>query len=358
MQIAGTTKNLWSKFPKIELHRHLEGAFDLRTLFRIAQKNKLDVPSDFSAFQEAFQFPKDSGPDFHLFLSKFKNNWYRSLEDIYAITYESVKSFKEDGLFYIELRFNPESFAIFNNFNREEVIKLVLEAGDKAAMEIGLKIKYLITFNRGQRDPDYFLSLYEKILSMNKPEIVGVDLAGDEVNYPVKLFTRLFTVINQDGRYKTTIHAGEVTPASEIWEAIKLHAARIGHGTAAIHDVKLQGYLTENRIALEQCITSNYQTGSWRDSKTHPMNPLYRRRVPVTINSDDPAIQNTDLSEDYEKAEKLFGFTLNDFVNLNLTAIQTSFVTDDEKETLQSEYLGAVGDFKEETSSHPKLSIY
>ncbi|MDR1626033.1 MAG: adenosine deaminase [Spirochaetia bacterium] len=356
MQIA-ETKNLWSKFPKIELHRHLEGAFDLKTLFRIAQKNKLDVPADFSAFKDAFQFPKDSGPDFHLFLSKFKNNWYRSLEDIYTITYESVKSFKEDNLFYVELRFNPESFAIFNNFDREEVTKLVLEAGNKAALEIGLKIKYLITFNRGQRDLDYFLSLYEKLLAIDKPEIIGVDLAGDEVNYPVKLFARLFTGVNRDGRYKATIHAGEVTPPSEIWEAVKLHAARIGHGTTTIQDPKLQDYLTDNRIALEQCITSNYQTGSWRDSKTHPMNPLYRKRVPVTINSDDPTIQNTQLSEDYAKAEKLFGFTLDDFVNLNLTAVQASFITDNEKETLQNDYLGAVGDFKELTPL-PKLSIY
>jgi adenosine deaminase len=350
-------KNLWSKFPKIELHRHLEGAFDLKTLFKIAQKNKLDVPADFPAFKDAFQFPKDSGPDFHLFLSKFKNNWYRSLEDIYTITYESVKAFKKDNLFYIELRFNPESFAIFNNFDREEVTKLVLAAGNKAALEIGLKIKYLITFNRGQRDIDYFLSLYEKLLVINKPEIVGVDLAGDEVNYPVKLFTKLFTAIRGDKRYKTTIHAGEVTPPSEIWEAIKLNAARIGHGTTTIQDPKLQDYLTENQIALEQCITSNYQTGSWRDSKTHPINPLYHKKVPVTINSDDPSIQNTELSEDYEKAEKLFGFTLNDFVNLNLTAISASFTTASEKETLQNEYLGAVGAFKEDLSL-PKLSIF
>ncbi|MDR1316694.1 MAG: adenosine deaminase [Spirochaetales bacterium] len=356
MQTA-ETKNLWSKFPKIELHRHLEGAFDLKTLFRIARKNKLDVPVDFPSFKNEFQFPKDSDPDFHLFLSKFKNNWYRSLEDVYTITYESVKSFKKDNLFYIELRFNPESFAIFNNFDRAEVTSLVLEAGNKAALEIGLKIKYLITFNRGQRDLDYFLSLYEKLLTINKPEIVGVDLAGDEVNYPVKQFTKLFTAVNQDRRYKATIHAGEVTPSSEIWEAIKLHAARIGHGTTTIQDPKLQDYLTDNRIALEQCITSNYQTGSWRDSKTHPMNPLYHKGVPVTINSDDPTIQNTELSEDYGKAEKLFGFTFDDFVNLNLTAIQTSFITSSEKETLQNGYLEAVGDFKE-NAAQPKLPIY
>jgi adenosine deaminase len=341
------TKNEWSKFPKIELHRHLEGAFDLETLFRIAQKNKLDVPGDFSGFKKAFQFPKDSAPDFHLFLSKFKSNWYRSLDDIYDLTYESVKTFRDDGLFYIELRFNPESFAVFNNFDREEVIGLVIEAGNKAAEETGVRLKYLITFNRGQREEDYFISLYKKILAMNKPEIVGIDLAGDEVNYPIKLFSKFFTAINQDNHFKLTIHAGEVTPASEIWEAIRLHASRIGHGTATIHDPKLQEYLKDYKIALEQCITSNYQTGSWPDEKTHPVNTLYRLGVPVTLNSDDPTIQDTGLSEDYAKAGQYFGFTKNDFVNLNMTAIQYSFMQDSEKEKLRADYLEAVGKVKD-----------
>ena len=182
---------------------------------------------------------------------------------------------------------------------------------------------------------------------MGNKDIVGIDLAGDEVNYPVKLFPKFFSFVKSDGLYKTTIHAGEVTPASEIWEAIKLHAARIGHGTAAINDQELQNCLKENSIALEQCITSNYQTGSWPDEKTHPINTLYRLGVPVTLNSDDPTIQDTDLSDDYAKAESHFAFTLNDFVNLNLTAIRNTFLTDKEKQTLENEYLQAVGDFKD-----------
>ena len=356
MQIS-ESKNVWRKFPKIELHRHLEGTFDLETLFRIAQKNKLNVPKDFPSFKKTFQFPKDSKPDFHLFLSKFKNDWYRSLDDVYNITYASVKSFKTDNLFYIELRFNPEHFALFNDFNREEVTKLILAAGNKAAAEIGVKIKYLISFNRGQYAADYFITLYKKILALGKPEIVGIDLSGDEVNYPVKQFSSLFHAINQDGQYKSTIHAGEVTPASEIWEAVKAKASRIGHGTATIQDTKLQKYLIDHQIALEQCITSNYQTGSWADEKTHPLNFFYRSGVPVTINSDDPTIQDTDLSDDYAKADKYFSFTLDDFVNLNLTAIKNSFLSDKEKAALQNKYLLAVGEFKD-TLLIPKLSSY
>ncbi|MFZ5980772.1 MAG: adenosine deaminase, partial [Candidatus Zixiibacteriota bacterium] len=299
-------KNVWNHFPKIELHRHLEGTFELKTLFHIATKNNLDVPGDLDTFKNFFQFPKDSKPDFQLFLSKFKNDWYRSLDDVYSITYESVKTFKDDGLFYIELRFNPEHFAAYNNFDRREIIKLIIEASNKASRETGVLVKYLITFNRGKQEQKDMIALYRTIRDLDIGDIVGIDLAGDEQNFRVDLFADLFEIIKNDGRYKTTIHAGEVTPSSEIWSAVKLHASRIGHGTATIHDPKLQDFLKEHRIPLEQCITSNYQTGSWSDEKNHPLGRLYRLGVPVTINSDDPTIQDTDLSDDYVKAAGYF----------------------------------------------------
>jgi adenosine deaminase len=85
---------------------------------------------------------------------------------------------------------------------------------------------------------------------------------------------------------------------------------------------------------------------------------LFRLGVPVTINSDDPTIQDTDLSDDYAKAERYFGFTLDDFVNLNMTAIETCFLSDPEKETLKNEYLKAVGDFKRTHKVPSKLTAY
>jgi adenosine deaminase len=349
-------KNIWRYFPKVELHRHLEGTFELKTLFTIAAKNRLPVPADFPTFKRFFQFPKDSKPDFQLFLSKFKNDWYRSYDDVYSITYESVKTLIDDGIFYIELRFNPEHFAAFNDFDRKEVIRLIIEAGNKAAGETGVVLKYLITFNRGKHAQKDMISLYKKIVDLNYSEIVGIDLAGDEQNFRVDLFSDLFNIIKEDGRYKTTIHAGEVTPSEEIWSAIALHAARIGHGTATIHDKKLQAYLTEHEIPLEQCITSNYQTGSWGDEKNHPIGKLFRLGVPVTINSDDPTIQDTDLSDDYAKAEKYFNFTVDDFVKLNLTALKSAFLTDTEKNSLMISYLTAVDGFKKEFSAAERVS--
>ncbi len=335
------------RFPKIELHRHLEGTFNTKTLFKISQKNNLDMPKQYEKFIEEIQFSKDSEPDFLGFLGKFKNHWYRSLDDVYELTYDSVQDFSNDGIFFIELRFSPEHFALQNNFDRKEVTKLVIQAGNEAAKKNNFFIKYLITFNRSKQDEDGMINLYNELKRLEMEDIVGIDLAGDELHYPPSMFKRLFDLIRKDGMYKYTIHAGEVTPPQQIWEAIEiLKAYRIGHGIAAIHDERLQMYLKEHDIPLEVCITSNHLTGAWEQEKTHPFGLLYKKGIPITINSDDPSIQGTDLTDDYVKAHDYFSLTLDDFVALNLKALQTSFVSEIEKKKLIAAYNSKLKEYK------------
>ena len=195
------------------------------------------------------------------------------------------------------------------------------------------------------------IELYNRLKRLEIPEIVGIDLAGDEINYPPDQFRDFFALIESDGLYKSTIHAGEVTSSHQIWEAIRnLHADRIGHGTSTIDDQPLQEYLKTSGIALELCITSNYQTGSWEDERNHPIGALYRNGVPVTLNSDDPFIQNTDLTDDYIKAVGYFDFDLEDLIQLNLNAIAASFLPKDRQEGLLRNYLVKVEQFKERHS--------
>ena len=342
-------KEIWKYFPKIELHRHLEGSFALEKLSEIALRNNLEDFKNFEKFKDKYQFPKKSKPDFLAFISKFQINLFKSLEDISSVTYESIKQLKEEGLFYVELRFAPHYFARQNNFDPIKITKLIIKNGNRAAKEIGLHLRYLITFSRRTQTSDEILKIYDQIVSLNYKEIVGIDLAGDEFNFPPKLFIPAFDEIYKRNQHKITIHAGEVTSSDQVWTVIKdLHASRIGHGTSVIHDKKLQKYLIKKKIALEQCITSNSLTGSWRNGEdNHPLGRLYRKGVPVTINSDDPTIQNSELTDEYLKVIRYFGFTIEDLININLTALRCSFLSNYEKEIFEKEYLQRVLYFKD-----------
>ncbi len=340
------TPEILRQFPKVELHRHLEGSYPLDKLYQIALKNKLDNSMSFEEFKIDNQFPKDGEPDFLLFLAKFRNHWYKSLSDISFLTYHSVLNLKNDGIFYIELRFNPEHFTAANNFSRLSVVRTIIAAGNRAAKEADIYIRYLITLNRGKHDPKELLEIYNHVKNSHK-SICGFDLAGDETNYPPEMFREVFQQIKEDGYYLTTVHAGEVSPPTQIWEAINnLHASRIGHGTSSILDSDLQKTLIARNVLLEQCLTSNYQTGSWRDTSSHPFGRLYRMGVPVALGSDDPSIQDADLTDDYYLAAKYFNFNIDDFVQMNLNALKAAFIKPGQKRYLKIRYLKAVSEFK------------
>ncbi|MBF9015231.1 MULTISPECIES: adenosine deaminase [unclassified Oceanispirochaeta] len=344
-------KDLLYKFPKIELHRHLEGTFDLDTLYNLSVKNDLDTPRDRAKFKEYCQFPKDHDSDFLLFLGKFHNNWYKSLDDVSEVVFNSVKNIKKEGLHYIELRFSPEHYALVNDFDRIDITKLVVDSANSAARQTDLKIKYILTFNRGKQTADGMIALYKKMLDLNIDSIVGVDLAGDEKNYPPELFIRFFDFVKKVGVHKIDIHAGEVTDSSQIWTAIdKLHADRIGHGVSAIHDKKLQLELIERQIYLCQCVISNFQTAAWSDTPTHPLPRLFRNNVPVSISSDDPTIQNANLVDDYRTIIESFDFNFQDLVDINFNTIDASFLSKDQKSTMKEDYSQALDSFIIENS--------
>lgn len=344
-------KDLLYKFPKIELHRHLEGTFDLDTLYDLSIKNDLDTPRDKAKFKEYCQFPRDHDSDFLLFLGKFHNNWYKSLDDVSKIVFNSVKNIKKEGLHYIELRFSPEHYALVNDFDRIDITKLVIESADAAARQTNLKIKYLLTFNRMKQNADEMIELYKKILNLNIDSIIGVDLAGDETNYPPELFIKFFDFVKNVGIHKIDIHAGEVTDSSQIWTAIdKLHADRIGHGVSSIHDEKLQNELIDRQIYLCQCVISNFQTAAWSDTPTHPLPRLFRKNVPVSISSDDPTIQNANLVDDYHTIIKSFDFSFQDLVKINLDTIEASFLSEDQKRKMEEDYTEALDTFIKENS--------
>jgi len=338
--------DLLYRFPKIELHRHLEGTFDLDTLYDISVKNNLDTPRDKVKFKEYCQFPKDHESDFLLFLGKFHNNWYQSFDDVYRVVYDSVKNIIKEGLHYIELRFSPEHFALVNDFDRIEITKIVIEAANAAAKSTGLKIKYILTFNRGKQSAEEMLELYKKMLDLNIDSIIGVDLAGDETNYPPELFSKFFKSVKEIGVHKIDIHAGEVSDSTQIWTAIdKLYADRIGHGVSTIYDEKLQQELIDRRIYLCQCVISNFQTSAWSDTPTHPIARLFRKDVPVSISSDDPTIQNANLVDDYYTIIKNFNFSFNELVKINFDSIEASFLSEDQKSRLREDYTSALDDF-------------
>ena len=84
-------------------------------------------------------------------------------------------------------------------------------------------------------------------------------------------------------------------------------------------------------VTLEICPTSNWLTNAVESPAAHPLKSLDRKGVPVTINSDDPALFGIDLNHEYRIMADAHGLDEADFHRLNERALKASFIPDAEK---------------------------
>ncbi len=129
-------------------------------------------------------------------------------------------------------------------------------------------------------------------------------IGGDEAAQPISVFRDAIRRAN--GLFIP--HAGETTDARNVWEAVEHGAQRIGHGIRAMEDPALCRYLRDHRIPLEISITSNVATGSVPSVEAHPVRRLFDLGVPIVLNTDDPAIFQTTLEQEYSLAGRVLGF--------------------------------------------------
>ncbi|MBW2523586.1 MAG: hypothetical protein JRI23_05400 [Deltaproteobacteria bacterium] len=137
--------------------------------------------------------------------------------------------------------------------------------------------------------------------------VVGFDIAGPERGNPPKLFRESFEIARA-GRIGITAHAGEDAPAEYIWQAIdELGATRIGHGCSAIHDEVLLRRMAKDRILVECCPTSNYQTGAVERGKPHPILTFLDHGVPVAICTDNTTVSRTHQDRETALVQAMLG---------------------------------------------------
>ncbi len=93
-------------------------------------------------------------------------------------------------------------------------------------------------------------------------------------------------------------------PSAQLSE---IGAERIGHGIRAVDDRDLMRRLREEQIPLEVCITSNVKTGAVESLGAHPVRKLFDAGVPITLNTDDPCLFETDLTREFALARMYSG---------------------------------------------------
>jgi len=347
MSRAGSNSTLratLAALPKIDLHRHLEGSLRLTTLRDIARQYNLDLPTnDVEELRPYVQVMNDE-PNYRNFLEKFNvlRRFYQSPETISRLAFEVMEDAYQDNVKYLELRFTPAALSKTRGYPLGEVAQWVLLAVEKARHVFpDMHVELIASLNRHES-----LEIAEKVTQIavdHKEDIVGLDLAGDEVNYPAAPFAALFREARKEG-LGIVVHAGEWTGPATVREAIEdLSAMRIGHGVRVVEDADVATLARERGIAFEVCPTSNLQSGVIQRMADHPLRDMFRLNLKATINTDDPSVSNIVLTDEYEVVVEDLGFTPDDVKNTILTSASCAFQPPAARARLVSRFREALG---------------
>ncbi|WP_188697949.1 adenosine deaminase [Bowmanella pacifica] len=320
--------------PLVDLHRHLDGNIRPRTIWDLAQQHQIKLPvNSFEALVPLTQI-QDQTSDLLAFLEKldYGVSVLADLDACYRVAMENMEDAHESGLDYVELRFSPHYMAMNHNLPMAEVVEAVIDGVRAGSEKFGIKANLIGILSRTFGAPTCMAEL--QALLAHKDKICALDLAGDELGFPAALFLEHFH-LGRDAGWQITVHAGEADGPQSIWNAIEqLGASRIGHGVAATQDERLMDYMANNNIAVESCPTSNYQTATIKAIKDSPIPVFLDRGICVTLNTDDPAVSNINLENEYRVAREIIGLSGEQLEQVQRNGVQAAFLSAEDKRAL------------------------
>ncbi|GAB4522197.1 MAG: adenosine deaminase [Anaerolineales bacterium] len=332
----------YQRYPKVELHRHLEGSLRLHTLQEIAAAHGIAIEEE-APLDNLVQIGEHEPYTVDNFLSKFSvlRLFYRSPEVITRITEEAIEDAANDNIRYLELRFTPVALSRMEDFPLADVMDWVIEATQQASQKYNLPTRLVASVNRHE-DPALAAEVARLSVERMGRGIVGLDLAGNEATFSAGPFEPIFREASQAGLH-ITVHAGEWGPAENVRQAIEmLNAERIGHGVRVLEDENIVNLARERHTVFEVCITSNYQSGVVPALTKHPLSRMQAAGLHITINTDDPAISRIELSDEYYLAHERLGMSLEALKHTVLTAARGAFLPEEARtalvKQLQSEW--------------------
>lgn len=318
--------------PKIELHVHLEGATDASTVWELARRNNAPLPVHTLADLEKLFVFRDFDHFIEVYLLAV--NCMRTPQDYATMVERFFERQAQHNVRYSEAFLSGS--LLLDKFPQEEILAALAEgiaAGERAH---GVRVRFIPDISREMRDTR-FRVLDLALHGREKGIFIGIGLGGIEVGNPPELFADVFAEARRMGLH-VVAHAGETAGPSSIWGAIRdLQVERIGHGIRAVEDPTLVEHLRRTQTPLEVSPHSNYRLKVVPEDRPHPIRTLMDQEVFVTVNTDDPPMFSTDLTAEYLLLARQ-GFTWEELWQLNLNAIEASFLPDEEKDACRNEW--------------------
>jgi aminodeoxyfutalosine deaminase len=337
------------RMPKVELHVHLEGSMPPHTLLRLARRHGVDLPATTEqGLREWFRFR-----DFEHFVQIYvtMSGVLRQPEDFQLLVDDFAAEQARQNVFYSEAHFTIGTHLKLGQ-SASELRDAMAEALVDAERRHGVRVRLIPDVVRNVPYKWADLTL-EWALEMKERGVVALGLSGFEATHPSDPFAEHFRVAAKEG-LRRVAHAGEhAGPASISGVLEHCGAERIGHGVRILEDPELTRELAERGIPLEVCPTSNVCLGVAPDLASHPFERLRAAGLVVTVNSDDPPLFDTTLTDEYERLAATFGYDAATLSGFAIGALRCSFLPAAERREREAAVRGELRRLGEELFGEP-----
>jgi adenosine deaminase len=153
----------------------------------------------------------------------------------------------------------------------------------------------------------------------------SIDMFGDEFAIPT--FKKVFRKAKEKGLILKA-HVGEFGTAELVREAVEeLELDQVQHGIAAANSYSIMRWLSDNKIQLNVCPTSNVLLSRVDSYKVHPIRKLYDNGVKVTINTDDMLIFDQSVSQEFFNLYNAGLFNSNELNKIRENGLMEQYYT-------------------------------
>ena len=319
------------RLPKTDIHCHLDGCVRPRTMLELADAQGVKLPTrnltKLTRILEAGKRTRSLADYLKIF--DYTLSVMQEKGALYRVAYELAEDAAAETVRHLEVRYSP----ILHRKKKlefEDIVDPVIAGLNDAGRKLGVSTGVIICGIRSL-NPKYSLALAELAVAYKGKGVLAFDLAGQEKDYPAKAHRAAFQLILKNN-INSTVHAGEAFGAPSIGQALHYCGAhRIGHGTRLREDPDLMRYVTDHRIPLEVCLSSNVQTRAVRHAREHPFHFYFRQGLRVTLNTDSRLISATTVTNEIALATRVFRLSPYEVKKIIINGFKSAFVPYSEK---------------------------
>ncbi len=329
------TEPMISALPKVELHCHIEGTMRPATVAELASAHGIPLPVDdptelyrygnLTEFLSVFWLVQSTLVD--------REAWSR-------LALESIVDGAAHGLVHRETFFTPARHLIAGQ-SLADIVAGLDEGLGLAERETGVTARLIFDIDR-DFGAEAALGHVEQLVALLRTgapgveRVIGIGMDSTELGVDPASFADAYRAAAGAG-LRLTGHQGENSPAEIAARAVDvLGLERLDHGFSVMEDPALVARLAERRLPFTLCPNANVRINPdlFTEVAQHPFDAMRDAGLLVTLNTDDPALIDLDLTQEYRLTADAFGYSWDDLVEISTNAVEACWLDDDDKRTL------------------------